>query len=214
MGRRWQRKMEEARHSPLAAHPTNPRRWRERVQALRSVRVDLALGVLIPLLAFLAYLPAIHGGYIWDDDVHIVWNPTLRSLAGLGQIWFVPTATPQYYPLVHTTFWLEYHLWGLDPHGYHAVNVGLHALSALVLWRLLVRLEVPAAWFAAAVFALHPVHVESVAWATERKNVLSGLLYLCALAVYLRFALPREDEPRGRRAWKWYVAGFVLFVGA
>jgi tetratricopeptide (TPR) repeat protein len=134
-----------------------------------------------------AYVPAINGGFIWDDDAYVTENETLKSLEGLYRIWFEIGAVPQYYPMVHTTFWLEYHLWGLDPLGYHLVNVILHWLNAVALWMVLTRLSVPGAWLVAAVFALHPVHVESVAWITERKNVLSGFFYLAALLSYVRY---------------------------
>ena len=153
-----------------------------------------------------AYLPAMNGGFIWDDDDYVQDNLALRSLAGLGQIWFQPGATRQYYPLVHTTYWLEYRLWGLNPTGYHVVNVILHALSAVLVWRLLIRLKVPGAWAAAALFALHPVHVESVAWITERKNTLSGAFYLSAAWAYLRY-----EEVRSPRL---YWAALFLFAAA
>ena len=153
-----------------------------------------------------AYLPAMAGGFVWDDDDYVLDNPTLRSFQGLEQIWLQPGTTRQYYPLVHTTYWLEYRLWGLDPTGYHVVNVLLHALSAVLVWRLLRLLQVPGAWAAAALFALHPVHVESVAWITERKNTLSGLFYLGAAWAYLRCEAVRNP--------RWYWAALLLFAAA
>jgi tetratricopeptide (TPR) repeat protein len=167
---------------------------------------------LLFLATLLAYAPAFRAGFVWDDDDHVTKNPMLESADGLRRIWLDAGSTPQYYPLVHTTFWIERHLWGLEPAGYHAVNVVLHALSAIVLWRLLVLLEVPGAWLAAALFALHPVHVESVAWVSERKNVLSGLLYLLSALVLLREILAlRETRERGRWA---LLLGFVLYLAA
>ncbi|MBI3324760.1 MAG: tetratricopeptide repeat protein [Candidatus Omnitrophica bacterium] len=170
-------------------------------------------------MTFLAYLPAMAGGYIWDDDVHVTHNPTLKSLAGLEKIWMDPTILPQYYPLVFTSFWIEYRLWQLQPLGYHVVNVALHALNAILLWLVLRRLRVPGAWLAGAVFALHPVHVESVAWIAERKNVLSGALYLSALLSYLRFVDVDAGSDRllsreGPRPWRIYALAFSLYLGA
>lgn len=140
------------------------------------------------LVVVLTYIPALSCGFIWDDDDYVTDNQTLRSIDGLRRIWFERGATPQYYPLVHTSYWLEYQLWGLDPKGYHLVNVLLHAANTILVWHVLSKLEIPGAWLAAALFGLHPVHVESVAWVTERKNVLSGLFYLLALNSYLDFA--------------------------
>jgi tetratricopeptide (TPR) repeat protein len=143
-------------------------------------------GVII-LVTMLSYIPAMRGGYIWDDDSYITENTTLRTPDGLRRIWLEPKALPQYYPLVHTTFWLEYHLWHVHPFGYHLVNVLLHALNAILLLLLLSHLRVPGGWLAALLFALHPVQVESVAWITERKNVLSAFFYLASFLAYLRY---------------------------
>ena len=102
-----------------------------------------------------------------------------------------------YWPLVYTTFWLEHKLWGFDPTGYHIVNVLLHLANTLLVWHLLQRLAVPGAWMVAAVFAVHPLHVESVAWVIERKDVLSGLFYLAAVLTYMRFV----EQPNPQRYW-------------
>jgi tetratricopeptide (TPR) repeat protein len=175
-------------------------------------RKSFLAGLLI-LVTLTAYIPAMQGGFVWDDDSYVTENRTLRSLEGLGQIWLNPNATPQYYPLVFSSFWLEYKLWGLNPKGYHVVNVLLHALSALLLWRLLQCLNVPGAWLAAAVFALHPVHVESVAWVTERKNVLSAFFYLGSMfCLFQYFGLAGEKEDRS--ALWWYFSSLLLFACA
>ena len=162
-----------------------------------------------------AYAPVVRDGFIWDDETYIEKNPTLRSMQGLGRIWVEPSSNKQYYPLVLTTFWIEYQLWELAPRGYHIVNVVLHAACVLLLWRLLVRLNVPGAWLAAAIFAVHPVMVESVAWVTERKNVLSLALTLASMHCYLRFE-PAESGTRAApaRPWRWYVAALLLFTAA
>jgi tetratricopeptide (TPR) repeat protein len=144
---------------------------------------------LIVLFVFLAYLLALCGGFIWDDDSWTTnLSPLFQDTSGLRLIWFQPTALQQYYPLSGTTFWLDYQLWKFWTTPYHVENVLLHALAALLFWRLLLRLQVPGAWLASILFALHPVMVESVAWITERKNVLSLVLYLGAFLAYLRYA--------------------------
>ncbi len=161
-----------------------------------------------------AYLPALGGGFIWDDDYYVRNNPTLRSLDGLRRIWFEIGATPQYYPMVHSTYWIEYRLWGLEPMGYHAVNIALHAVAALLLWRILTFLHVPGAWAAAAIFALHPVHVESVAWITERKNVLSAVFYFGAALAYLYHALPLAEGRSTGKSGRFYALSLALFFCA
>jgi protein O-mannosyl-transferase len=129
----------------------------------------LGAGALLAILVFAAYYPSIHGGFVWDDDTHITNNSTLRTADGLRRIWFEPGATEQYYPLTHSVFWIIYHVCGLQPMGFHITSIALHALCAILLWLLLTRLKVRWAWLGAAVFAVHPVCVESVAWMTELK---------------------------------------------
>lgn len=199
----------------------------------RSPRRDdwLWAGLLV-LLTLIVYQPAIRGAFLWDDDRHVSQNRALRSASGLADIWLHPSTgrtletgyvTPQYYPLTHTTYWLEYHVWGLNTVGYHAVNILLHAASALLLWQLLKMLRVPGAWVAAAIFAVHPIEVESVAWITERKNVLSGLFFFASLYAYVRFAGMKPaatkeqggevagDGAAGPLSWGWYALSFLLF---
>lgn len=170
--------------------------------------------VLIILLTFIAYIHAIQAGFIWDDPDYVITNHTLRDFQGLAEMWTNPRSLPQWYPLVHTTFWIEYHLWGLNPHGYHVVNVLLHIASSLLLWRVLSRLHVPGAWLAGAIFALHPVHVESVAWITERKNVLSAVFALLSLLAYLKFVDNDEKRARPLDVDRYYVWSLVFFVAA
>ncbi len=162
--------------------------------------------ILLAALTLLIYLPSLGNGFIWDDDAYVQHNPTLRSATGLWQIWAEPTATPQYYPLVYTTFWIEYQLWGDRPLGYHVDNILLHALGAVLLWQLLKRLKIQLPLLAAAIFAVHPINVESVAWITERKNVLSGVFYLLAFGIYLdAIEVTKLDRRR-------YIVALVLFL--
>lgn len=148
-------------------------------------------GALAALLAVVGFIPAIlDGDFIWDD-AFITQTEALRFWSGLWPIWSAPSqGVPlegHYWPLLYTVFWLQEKLWGLDPMGFHAVNVAFHLVNTLLVHRLLARLEVPGAWLATALFAVHPVHVESVAWVIELKDVMSGAFYLGALLVWLRF---------------------------
>jgi len=164
--------------------------------------------LLLTGLVALAYWPAFGCDFIWDDDDYVTNNPVLRTWGGIARIWFEPTSLPQYYPLVHTQFWLEYRLWGPHPLGYHVVNVLLHLAASIALLHLLRRLAVPGALFAAALFAVHPVGVESVAWVTERKNVLSMACALVAAIFWLRWR-----DSGSRRTWwaatAWFVAALL-----
>ncbi len=143
---------------------------------------------LLAIATILAYWPCLHGGFVWDDDAWTLKLERLfQSVSGLGVIWTNLEALQQYYPLSATTFWLDYQLWGFVTTPYHVENILLHVLAALLFWRLLKKLDVPGAAFAAGVFALHPLMVESAAWITERKNVLSLVLYLAGLLCYAAF---------------------------
>ncbi|HVW21380.1 MAG TPA: tetratricopeptide repeat protein, partial [Opitutaceae bacterium] len=149
--------------------------------------------------ALAAYLPVLRAGFVWDDDSLVTGNLLLRSAAGLRQIWF--SAVPSdYWPVTLTSFWIEWHLWGLHPAGYHLVNLALHAGGCLLLWAVLRRWEVPGAWLGALLFAVHPVNVESVAWIAERKNLLALLFYLASLYWY----------GKGRKGYALSLAAFDL----
>jgi tetratricopeptide (TPR) repeat protein len=176
---------------PNSPHNSKPRR----------VTWLLLPALLLATLA--AYYPAWHGGMLWDDDRHIT-RSDLRSAEGLSRIWFDLGATQQYYPLTHSAFWVLQRLWGDDTLGYHLMTIILHVFSAFLVAILLERLAVPGAWLAALLFALHPVHVESVAWISELKNTLSGVLYLSAALAYLHFDSSRRKLP--------YALAMVLFI--
>ena len=166
-------------------------------------RWDWLFAAALVVAVFLVYQPAWQGGLLWDDDAHVT-RPELRSWHGLYRIWFDVGATLQYYPLVHSAFWVEHKLWGDATLGYHLVNIFLHATAALMVALILRRLAIPGAYLAAAIFALHPVQVESVAWITELKNTLSAVFYLGAAMLYLRFDQTRKTA--------WYLAALGLFV--
>jgi tetratricopeptide (TPR) repeat protein len=149
-----------------------------------------------------AYWPAVHGGFLWDDSGHVT-APALQSLAGLKRIWLELGATQQYYPLLHSAFWVEHRLWGGNVIGYHLINVTMHAASALLVIVIVRQLRLPGSWLAGVIFALHPVHVESVAWISEQKNTLSTLFALGAASAYLEF-------DRARRPGAYWLASLLF----
>ena len=204
---------DRSRQEGLQAARNSPRPQREAGTAtpLTGVnfhsRQDVIACLALGLLVLVCYLPAmLWGGFVWDDHLCIKVDP-VRDVSGLVEIWFSPSAIAKeshYWPLVYTTFWLEHKLWGFDPKGYHIVNVLLHLVNTFLVWHILRRMAVTGAWMVAAVFAVHPLHVESVAWVIERKDVLSGLFYLFGVVAWMRFV---ERPGRGR-----YAAALVLYA--
>ncbi len=184
-----------------------------------SFRPSNSLRLLTLVAAvFLAFWPALRSGFIWDDDRYIENNVQLRSLVGLSHVWTQIGSTDQYYPVTFTTFWIEHHLWQAHPLGYHLDNLLLHLAGAILLWQILLRLEIPGAFFAALLFAVHPIQVESVLWATERKNILSGFFYFLSLFAYLRTRwgerLVASSIQSPSSHWLWYAASLLLFFAA
>jgi len=167
--------------------------------------VRLLGAIVLLLVVFLVYARVGAAGFIWDDESHLTQNPCIIGPLGLADIW--TSASAVYYPLVLTTFWILHHFVGLNPLPYHILNVAFHAASALLLWRVLVQLRMRGAWLGAAIWALHPVLVQSVAWITEMKNTQSALFYLLAISCFL------ESRDRKRNGIFYWLTIF-FFVAA
>ena len=153
-------------------------------------------------VSFLAYWPALNGGFIWDDDTLVTDSTLVKAPDGLYRMWFT-TEPLDYWPLTNTSFWLEWRLWGMRSSGYHATNLLLHLVSGLLVWAILRRLSIRGGLLAAALFVLHPVNVESVAWIAQRKNTLSMVFFLLSILWYLRSIrnrkmLSRPPGPQNR----------------
>lgn len=168
-------------------------------------------GLFLVALTVLVYSPAFHGGFVFDDINHLLNDRRIRTFAGLMKLWLHPTQDyqHQYYPLTSTTFWLIHWVCGFKPLGFHLVNVTLHCVNALLFWRLLSLLKIPGSYWAALLFAISPVNLQSVAWIIELKNVQSCLFYLAA-AIAFMYPLLRH----GRMKWGWYVGSLLLFACA
>ncbi|MCJ7543905.1 MAG: tetratricopeptide repeat protein [Phycisphaerae bacterium] len=196
---------------PGAGHDPWPR---VRAMTSRPAVRTAAAAVGLVLLTLAAYGSVIrHGGFVWDDDILLTANPAIPRADGLAIFWWpvrydrvLARAAPDYWPLTWTTLWLEWRIWGNHPTGYHVTNILLHALSAVLLWRVLKALALPGAILAAAIFAVHPVCVPSVAWIGERKNTLSMVFYLLTLLAYARF-----DAQHLKR---WYLLAVLAFAAA
>ncbi len=180
--------------------------------------IQWSLALLLLVATFIVYQPALDGGFIWDDDDMLTENQLVSG--PLREIWFqsqspyLSTRFYDYIPLTLTSYWIEYRLWekpgtqahDMHPKPYHATNILLHALVAIVFWRVLKKLDVPGAWFAALIFAIHPVNVQSVAWVTERKNTLSLLFYALSMWAFIKAEAPSKS------AGKWFGASLALFA--
>ena len=178
---------------------------------------DLLIGCgLILVVTAVVYWPAFHAGFVWDDDSMLTDNAAIKSPRGLYYIWCT-TALPDYFPLTSTSLWAEWRLWGMRAWGYHLTNVLLHALSAMVLWRVLRRLSIAGAWLIAAIFAVHPVNVESVAWIAERKNVLAMVFYSLTWYAFVRGERLSEisslkSQISNSSRWYWLAVLFFLLA--
>jgi len=174
--------------------------------------------VIVALLTGVAFLPALENGFVnWDDDRNFLLNFHYRGL-GLDELrWMFAPYWGHYTPLTWMTLGLDYLVWGMDPAGYHFTNVLLHVATAVTFYFLTIQLlrlaaggvgEDKAVWvgaaFAALLFSVHPLRVESVAWITERRDVLSGLFYVLTILAYLKAG---DGVGSGRR---WYWVSVVL----
>jgi len=184
--------------SDLAVRPTDTRRRWESIPASSWIGVTLLFS-----LTMLVYLPCVQGRWIWGDNERVYANPLLKDAEGLQKIW-LSREPKDYWPLFYSAFWIQWRLWGQSTLGYHLVNILWHALVVVLLWRVLKRLGVRGAWPAAAIFAVHPMHVDSVAWISEFVNPFSASFCLAGLLCYLRC-----DE---RDGWGWYAGSLVLFL--
>ena len=179
----------------LSLRPTvaGLRRGKQRDARVAAAKLPLwrqtALTAIVIIAVTVVYLPALRGDFVWDDFLLITGNPLLQTFSGLLEIWS-GGRTADYFPVTNTAFWIEHHLFGANPTGYHAVNILLQIANALLVWRLLKRLDIPGAWLAGLIFGIHPIHVASVAWISELKNLLAMFFALLSVLCFL--------ESRGR----------------
>ena len=169
---------------------------------------DWFLGLILILAVVLTYSPTWQAGFVWDDVSLIKANPVIVGPLGIKEIW--TTRAADVCPFTLTTFWLEHKLWGLAPAPFHVVNVAMHAACSVVLWHVLRRMLIPGAWLGAALWALHPVQVESVAWITEMKNTESGLFFLLSLLFFIKCI--DEKKLRTQTGWSWNDTLTLIFA--
>jgi tetratricopeptide (TPR) repeat protein len=193
----------------------------DQVVTVREIRIPFwrrawFQALVLLALVFIAYIQVFRAGFIWDDESHLTRNPCVIGPLGLKEIW--TTAQAVYYPLVLTTFWVLHKVVGLNPLSFHALNILFHAVSAILLWRVLRLLEVRGAWLGAALWALHPVMVQSVAWVTELKNTQSCVFYLLSILFFLKWmdqgrAVSRAPKRRtGERRFLVFALSLLFFL--
>src|ERR1700733_4785334 len=158
------------------------------------------LALVLAVVTFIAYQPAWHAGFIWDDNDHLTANPAMTARHGLRMIWS-SLSVSRYYPLTLTSLWFEHRLWAFNSMPYHLVNISLHVVNGILVYLILRRLRIPSAWLAAMLWVLHPVNVESVAWITEMKNTQSGLFFFLSVLCFLRFDAQKK--------YRWYAAALA-----
>jgi protein O-mannosyl-transferase len=154
--------------------------WWRKFFSSAFVRAAFLISIVLAV-----YWPALNGGCALDDEFLTKDNPVMVAPNGLYRIWCT-TDMPDYWPLTYSTFWLERRVWGVNLLGLHGINIALHAISALLLWAILLKLRIPGAYLAALLFAIHPVNVESIAWISQRKNALAMVFFLLSILWYLK----------------------------
>ncbi|HBF35303.1 TPA: hypothetical protein DDW35_12150, partial [Candidatus Sumerlaeota bacterium] len=163
--------------------------------------------LLIAVAAIVVFYPVWFAEFTWDD-VSTISVDNLHPSGSLFRIWCKPSLAilDDYMPLNYTTNWVEYRLWGMNPRGYHLVNLALHILNAMLLFCLLRRIKIQGALLVALLFTIHPMQVSSIAWAVQRKDLLYVSFYLLAFLGWLRF---EKKETVGN-----YLVVFALFAAA
>ena len=199
---------------------------RQRPFALSVSSLHWAVPIIVVLLTVAAFYPVTQNKFVnWDDDKNIVENLYYRGLYWTNIRWMFTTFHMGHYqPLTWFTLGIDYLTWGLNPVGYHLTNLLLHCVNAVVLYFVAVRLFTwvdpgfgghehsllqLAAGFSALLFSVHPLRVESVAWATERRDVLSGLFFLLTILCYLKAVTNGES---GSRHWRWILISLAAYV--
>jgi tetratricopeptide (TPR) repeat protein len=199
---------------------------RQRPFGLSVPLLQWGIPTIVVFLTMAAFYPLLQNQFVnWDDYKNIVENPAYRGLGWKNIHWMFTTFHMGHYqPLSWMTLGMDYILWGMNPFGYHLTNLILHGANALVFYyvslRLLSLIDATslirkthtlrvAAGLSALLFAVHPLRVESVAWVTERRDVLSGFFFLLTILYYLKAVTVREaDSGRGR----WMAISLISYV--